>query len=149
MKNIDWKPKKRVDSQNLYLLDFNTCINICSNMYWNTLRVFSFFRCYQTSSKQIRIQFWHINIGIRVSRSNTWDQIMCFLFPLNSLRFSFTRESDTKITRLKSWVICKKSLLDNKIYSSIVHKKAVWNLDIWLFLLWEKMWENWEEIRNT
>ena len=75
---------------------------------------------------------------------------LCVSYFLSILSDFHPRENHTrKITRLKSWVICKNSLLDNKIYSSIVHKKAIWNLDIWLFLLWEKMWENWEEIRNT
>ena len=39
-------------------------------------------------------------------------RIFCFKFSLNSLRFSLMRETDTRITRAKSWAICKTSKLE-------------------------------------
>ncbi len=35
------------------------------------------------------------------------DRILCFKFSLNPLGFSFTRETDTKVTRSKSWATWK------------------------------------------
>ena len=38
-------------------------------------------------------------------------RILCLNFSLNLLRFSLTRETDTKMTRAKSWAIFKTSIL--------------------------------------
>jgi hypothetical protein len=38
--------------------------------------------------------------------------ILCLNFSLNPLRFSLTRETDTKMTIAKSWEICKTSILE-------------------------------------
>ena len=40
--------------------------------------------------------------------------ILCFKFSLNPLRFSLTRETDSKLTRAKSWAIFKTSILEWK-----------------------------------
>ena len=39
-------------------------------------------------------------------------RILCLKLSLNPLRFSLMRETDTKVTRAKSWAICKTSILE-------------------------------------
>ena len=39
-------------------------------------------------------------------------RILCFKFSLNPLRFSFTRETDTKMSRAKSWANCRTSIIE-------------------------------------
>ena len=57
-------------------------------------------------------------------------RILCFRFSLNPLRFSLTRETDTKLTRAKSWAICKTSIIEWQN----LHKTPILTSAKWAFL---------------
>jgi hypothetical protein len=103
-------------------------------------------------------------------RQNHMVRIMCFLFSLNSLKCSLMRESNTKMTRDKSWSICKPSTIKltkrpilpnyqvpNGSFYKKIYKFYHWRIKVckidWLFLyqflLRDKIWVNWEKISNT
>ena len=61
----------------------------------------------------------------------TWGRILCFRFSLNPLRFSLMRETDTKITIAKCWVIVN-------FYKKIILQLTIWQN--WCFSQFHHPW---------
>ena len=91
--------------------------------------------------------------------------VLCFKFSLNPLRFSLTREIDTKMTVAKSWTIGQLQFLNNEIdqntnFANLTSAKWLYLYEftsylqllcLWLllfsrqFLSWENFYQDWEE----
>ena len=118
-------------------------------------------------SRKLSWQFRRLNLGwFLVKRELSKVRILCFKFSFNPLRFSLMRETDTKWPETKAEQLAKLQFLNDKIDQSTNFAKSssvkwlflykfTWYLQLlsfWLFfqfLLWEKIWENWEKIKNT
>jgi hypothetical protein len=106
------------------------------------------------------------SVSMLTSGAPFWVGILCFKFSLNPLIFSHMRETDTKMTIVKSWAICKTSIFEQWNWSkykfcsiskclkgySCITLQVTYNCStfgaifLYQFLLWKKIWEDWDEI---